>query len=248
MRVVLFLVLALSVFGWGQPVARLQVNRVLRGQLERRWRRKVGNIMEIVGGAAGNAIGTTGSITIGTVTGGNIGTRAGRSGMAAGTRIMGEYMGGHFGGKAGSFLGRQADKLTSAGRQAQAAAKNRKKDQAEALKKPVLYTGGEYQKAKLSRTGSSPALLQRNNASPGGRKPPMNPGQASTSGSKPVSNKGKAPMNPSSASTSGGQSPRHVASTSGTKPAINGGKASASVVKSPINVGGQGSALRKRKL
>ncbi|KAG9398988.1 hypothetical protein AC1031_012366 [Aphanomyces cochlioides] len=192
MRIVLFLVLAVSVvLGWGHPLDHQahtrRVNRFLTGKYERRWRRKGGNNGEIVGGGAGNALGTAASAALGTLTGGNLGTRAGRSGLAAGARITGEYLGSHFGAKIGGFAGRQADKLTKTGRQTQAAAKNAKKQQAEALKKPVLYTGGEYQKAKLSRTGSSPALLQRT--------------RSATSGSKASTSVIKSPINVDKAST-----------------------------------------------
>ncbi|CAK4079375.1 unnamed protein product [Aphanomyces euteiches] len=228
MRVLLFVVVATSVLGWGHPLERIspaqgrQVNRFLKGKYERQWKRQGGNYGEIVGGGAGNAVGQLASAALGTLTGGNIGTRAGRSGLGAAARISGEYLGGNYGGKAGAFLGRQVDKRTKTGRQAQATAANAKKAEAEALKKPVLYSGGDYQKAKLSRTGTSPALLQRNKGAPGG---------ASTSGNKPqVNNKGKAPVNAggsSGASTSGTKgspskalaSTKHGASTSGTKSA-----------------------------
>ncbi|CAK4975534.1 unnamed protein product [Aphanomyces euteiches] len=211
MRVLLFVVVATSVLGWGHPLERIspaqgrQVNRFLKGKYERQWKRQGGNYGEIVGGGAGNAVGQLASAALGTLTGGNIGTRAGRSGLGAAARISGEYLG-----------------AIMAARRAQATAANAKKAEAEALKKPVLYSGGDYQKAKLSRTGSSPALLQRNKGAPGG---------ASTSGNKPqVNNKGKAPMNAggsSGASTSGTKgspskalaSTKHGASTSGTKSA-----------------------------
>ncbi|KAG9399006.1 hypothetical protein AC1031_012384 [Aphanomyces cochlioides] len=187
MRVFLFVVFAMSVLGWGHPLDRIpaqvrQVNRFLTGKYERRWTRQGGNYGEIVGGGAGNAVGQLGSAALGTLTGGNIGTRAGRSGMGAAARISGEYLGAKYGGKTGAFLGRQA----------QATAANAKKKEEEARKQPVLYTGGEYKKAKLSRTGSSPALLQRNKASTSGAstsgsKSPINVNKASTSGNKALS-------------------------------------------------------------
>ncbi|CAK4305971.1 unnamed protein product [Aphanomyces euteiches] len=182
MRVLLFLVAAMSVVGSSHPLdrrpARQAANRVLKGKFERMGAHYGAKNGETIGGGAGNALGQLASAALGTITGGNVGTKAGRSGLGTAGRITGEYAG-------AACLGK----------------KNQKKAQAEALKKPVLYSGGDYQKAKLSRTGSSPALLQRNKGAPGGG--------ASTSGNKPqVNNKGKAPMN------AGGSS---GASTSGTK-------------------------------
>ncbi|KAH9121108.1 hypothetical protein AeMF1_007032 [Aphanomyces euteiches] len=226
MRVLLFLVAAMSVVGSSYPLdrrpARQAANRVLKGKFERMGAHYGAKTGEIVGGGLGNALGQLGSAALGTITGGNVGTKAGRSGLGTAGRITGEYVGAACLGKVCGAVGRQIDKLTKTGRQAQAVEKNRKKAQAEALKKPVLYSGGDYQKAKLSRTGSSPALLQRNKGSPGGG--------ASTSGVKtPVNNKGKAPMNAagSSGASSGTKgspskalaSTKHGASTSGSKSA-----------------------------
>ncbi|CAK4090824.1 unnamed protein product [Aphanomyces euteiches] len=227
MRVLLFLVAAMSVVGSSYPLdrhpARQAANRVLKGKFERMGAHYGAKNGETIGGGLGNALGQIGSAVLGTITGGNVGTKAGRSGLGTAGRITGEYVGAACLGKVCGAVGRQIDKLTKSGRQAQAAEKNRKKAQAEALKKPVLYSGGDYQKAKLSRTGSSPALLQRNKGAPGGG--------ASTSGVKtPVNNKGKAPMNAggsSGASTSGTKgspskalaSTKHGASTSGSKSA-----------------------------
>ncbi|CAK4644224.1 unnamed protein product [Aphanomyces euteiches] len=182
----------MSVVGSSYPLdrrpARQAANRVLKGKFERMGAHYGAKTGEIVGGGLGNALGQLGSAALGTITGGNVGTKAGRSGLGTAGRITGEYVGAACLGKVCGAVGRQIDKLTKTGRQAQAVEKNRKKAQAEALKKPVLYSRGDYQKAKLSRTGSSPALLQRNKGSPGGG--------ASTSGVKtPVNNKGKAPMN-----------------------------------------------------
>ncbi|CAK4102789.1 unnamed protein product [Aphanomyces euteiches] len=141
--VVLFLVLALSVLVWG---------RVLTGKYERRWKRKGSQVGEIIGGGVGNAVGTPASAAFCTVTGGDLGTRTGRSGLAAGARISGEYLGGHYGGKTGGF----------AGRQAQATAKKRKKEEARKHTTPPLYSGREYQQVRnLTRTVSSLALLER---------------------------------------------------------------------------------------
>ncbi|KAG9399005.1 hypothetical protein AC1031_012383 [Aphanomyces cochlioides] len=215
MRVLLFVVFAMSVVGWSHPLdrrparVRQAANRFLKGKFERMGTHYGAKNGETIGGGAGNALGQLGSAVLGTLTGGNVGTKAGRSGLGVAGRITGEYAGASCLGSLCGAAGRQIDKLTKSGRQAQAAAKNAKKQQAEALKKPVLYSGGDYQKAKLSRTGSSPALLQRNKASTNG---------ASTSGSKSPINKGKSPINVGKASTSG-------ASTSGTKPTTSGSKA-----------------------
>ncbi|CAK4122433.1 unnamed protein product [Aphanomyces euteiches] len=158
MRVLLFLVAAMSVVGSSHPLdrrpARQAANRVLKGKFERMGAHYGAKNGETIGGGAGNALGQLASAALGTITGGNVGTKAGRSGLGTAGRITGEYAG-------AACLGK----------------KNQKKAQAEALKKPVLYSGGDYQKAKLSRTGSSPALLQRNKGAPGGG--------ASTSGNKP---------------------------------------------------------------
>ncbi|CAK4102742.1 unnamed protein product [Aphanomyces euteiches] len=120
----------------------------------------------------------------------------------------GEIIGGGFGSALGTGMSAMLGTVTGGniytkaarnGSQAQAAAKTAKKERAEALKQPVLHTGGRHQKAKLSRTGSSPELLQRTGASPSGSKAPMNPGgSASTSGSH-------SPRNGGGASTSGTQ-------------------------------------------
>ncbi|CAK4076030.1 unnamed protein product [Aphanomyces euteiches] len=261
MRILLFVAMVASVLGSSHPavVGRQsaevrQVNRVLPGRFQKAGLHFGGKTGEIVGGAAGNALGTGASAVIGTVTGGNMGTKAGRSGMGAGLRITGEYVGSVCLAKLCGSVGRVADKFTKSGRQAQAAEKNRKKEQAEALKKPVLYNGGRYQQAKLSRTGSSPALLHK--TATWQRKETTNPGGASTSGTKPAINKGKAPKNPGGASTSGtkpainkGKAPMNAggASTSGTKPARKGGEAPTHIVKS-MRIGQTSPTLRKRKL
>ncbi|KAH9105529.1 hypothetical protein AeMF1_018687 [Aphanomyces euteiches] len=216
MRVLLFLVAAMSVVGSSHPLdrrpARQAANRVLKGKFERMGAHYGAKNGETIGGGAGNLWGNSLARPL-----------AGRSGLGTAGRITGEYAGAACLGKVCGAVGRQIDNMTKTGRQAQAAEKNQKKAQAEALKKPVLYSGGDYQKAKLSRTGSSPALLQRNKGAPGGG--------ASTSGVKtPVNNKGKAPMNAggsSGASTSGTKgspskalaSTKHGASTSGSKSA-----------------------------
>ncbi|CAK4734673.1 unnamed protein product [Aphanomyces euteiches] len=164
-----------------------------KGQVPKSGEHYGGKAGEIIGGGFGSALGTGMSAMLGTVTGGNIYTKAARNGMGAGARIMGEYVGAECLSKAFGVVGRQVDKLTKSGRQAQAAAKTAKKERAEALKQPVLHNGGRYQNAVLSRTGSSPELPQRTGASPSGSKAPMNPGgSASTSGSHSPRNGGGA--------------------------------------------------------
>ncbi|KAH9073969.1 hypothetical protein Ae201684P_015869 [Aphanomyces euteiches] len=186
MRILLFVAMVASVLGSSHPaVGRYSaqvrpLNRFLKGRFQKAGEHYGGKTGEIIGGGFGSALGTGMSAMLGTVTGGNIYTKAARNGSLW-------------------RIGRQVDKLTKSGRQAQAAAKTAKKERAEALKQPVLHTGGRHQKAKLSRTGSSPELLQRTGASPSGSKAPMNPGgSASTSGSH-------SPRNGGGASTSGTQ-------------------------------------------
>ncbi|CAK4686107.1 hypothetical protein LEN26_005092 [Aphanomyces euteiches] len=239
MRILLFVVMVASVLGSSHPaVGRYsaqvrQVNRFLKGPLQKAGEHYGGKTGEVVGGAAGNALGTGVSVTMfGSITGGDIGVKAGRNGMGAGGRIAGEYIGAVCLAKVCGAAGRVADKFTKSGRQAQAVAAKAKKEQAEALKKPVLYNGGRYQQAKLSRTGSSPGLLHGTGT--WSRKETTNPGGASTSGTKPAINKGKAPMNAGGASTSGSHSPR------------KGGEAPTQIVKS-MRIG-QNPTLRKRKL
>ncbi|CAK4286570.1 unnamed protein product [Aphanomyces euteiches] len=151
--VVLFLVLALSVLVWG---------RVLTGKYERRWKRKGSQVGEIIGGGVGNAVGTPASAAFCTVTGGDLGTRTGRSGLAAGARISGEYLGGHYGGKTGGFAGRQVRQVEQNRQAGPSDRQEKEKRRGPQAHDPPLYSGREYQQVRnLTRTVSSLALLER---------------------------------------------------------------------------------------
>ncbi|CAK4079373.1 unnamed protein product [Aphanomyces euteiches] len=166
MRVLLPLVFA-AAFAWHQerhdaPTLRgVDARRILKGKFERRgayYGKKAG---EIIGYAVGNGLGTLTSAALGTVTGGNIGTRSGRSGLAAGGGRMGKEIGTKCIGKACAAVGRQIDKFTKTGKQAEATAANKAKRTPVELppKGPILHTGAGYK--KLDRTASSPSAMQR---------------------------------------------------------------------------------------
>ncbi|CAK4705281.1 hypothetical protein LEN26_014753 [Aphanomyces euteiches] len=167
MRVVLPLVFA-AAFAWPQerPDALTQVDerpvlRLLKGKYERRGTHFGKKAGEIIGQAIGNGLGTLASVAFGTATGGNMGTKAGRSGLAVAGARLGKEIGIDCVGKACGFAGRQVDKFTKGGRQAQAAAANKaKKTPVEQPPKgPILHTGAGYK--KLGRTASSPSTMQR---------------------------------------------------------------------------------------
>ncbi|KAH9121109.1 hypothetical protein AeMF1_007033 [Aphanomyces euteiches] len=166
MRVLLPLVFA-AAFAWhperhDAPTLRVvDARRILKGKFERRgvhYGKKAG---EIIGYAVGNGLGTLTSAALGTVTGGNIGTRAGRSGLAAAGARFGKEIGVKCVGKVCGAAGRQIDKFTKGGKQAQAAAANKaKKTPVEQPPTgPILHTGAGYK--KLDRTASSPLTMQR---------------------------------------------------------------------------------------
>ncbi|CAK4975429.1 unnamed protein product [Aphanomyces euteiches] len=125
MRVLLFLVAAMSVVGSSHPLdrrpARQAANRVLKGKFERMGAHYGAKNGETIGGGAGNALGQLASAALGTITGGNVGTKAGRSGLGTAGRITGEYAGAACLGKVCGAVGRQIDNMTKTGRQAQAA-------------------------------------------------------------------------------------------------------------------------------
>ncbi|KAG9415226.1 hypothetical protein AC1031_008670 [Aphanomyces cochlioides] len=167
MRILLFVVCAASVLVWGQhPMDRVpaqvrQVNRLLPLKFERRGKRHGEYIGEGLGSAAGLAVGTIASVSIGTVTGGNLGTRSGRSGIARFGLMVGGTYGADYGAKTGGFIGRQMDKFTKGGKQAKATAANakKKKEEEKPPKGPILFRPAGYK--PLTRTGSSPAIMQR---------------------------------------------------------------------------------------